>query len=259
VPAHYDSDVQSRWFGRSRVAVPVAIAAPLIITAILVPFRTGFANADAALVLVAVVVAIAAVSGNRLAGYLAAASSALWFDYFLTRPYEQLDITRRFDVETTVLLLVVGVAVTELAVWGWRQQADSSRRAGFLRGIYAAAEAATAGVSSSDVVAQVAAQLTRLLELQACRFQRGVAGIKVAGRLQHDGSVVVGKQAWPVDERGMPAGQVELLVASGGFLRGRFVMATVEGARPPLEHRLVAGALADQVAAALAAEDLSRT
>jgi K+-sensing histidine kinase KdpD len=119
--------------------VIAALAAPLALTAILVPFRHSFPNTDAALALILVVVAVAA-NGYRLAGYLAALSAAVWFDFFLTRPYEHFSITRRADIETTVLLLVIGAAVTELAVWGRRQHArqqacwlprwDQRRRAG---------------------------------------------------------------------------------------------------------------------------------
>jgi hypothetical protein len=47
---------------------------------------------------------------------LAALSAAVWFGYVLTRPYERFIITRRADIEATVLLLVIGMAVTELAV-----------------------------------------------------------------------------------------------------------------------------------------------
>ena len=58
-----------------------------------------------------VVVAVAA-SGYRLAGYLAAVSTAAWFDFFLTQPYERFSITHRTDaIETTVLLLVIGANV----------------------------------------------------------------------------------------------------------------------------------------------------
>ena len=89
---------------------------PLALAAILVPFRAHFPNTDAALAMLLVVVAVAA-AGNRQAGYLAALSAAVWFDFFLTRPYERFSINRQTDIETTVLLLVIGVAVTELAVW----------------------------------------------------------------------------------------------------------------------------------------------
>ena len=95
------------------------LAAPLALAALLVPFRGSFPNTDAALALILVVVAVAA-NGYRLAGILAAVSAAAWFDFFLTQPYERFAITRRADIETTILLLVIGVAVTEIAVWGRR-------------------------------------------------------------------------------------------------------------------------------------------
>jgi len=63
---------------------------------------------------------------------VAAVSAAVWFDFFLTQPYEQFTITRATDIETTVLILVLGVAVTELAVWGRRQHLAANRRAGYL-------------------------------------------------------------------------------------------------------------------------------
>ena len=109
------------------MAVAAGLLGPLALAAILVPFRAHFPNTDAALAMLLVVVAVAA-NGNRLAGYLAAVSTAVWFDFFLTRPYEQFTINRQTDIETTVLLLVIGVAVTELAVWGRRQQTAASRR-----------------------------------------------------------------------------------------------------------------------------------
>src|SRR5262252_9972807 len=163
------------WLTRDRLAVVAALAAPLLLTVILVPFRTSFPNTDAALAMLLVVVAVAA-NGYRPAGYLAAVSAAVWFDFFLTRPYERFTITRRADLETTILLLVIGVAVTEIAVWGRRQHTAASRRAGYLDGIHAAAQAAASGASPSALIDQVAGQLTRLLSLEACRFQYGAAG-----------------------------------------------------------------------------------
>lgn len=238
---------------RDRLALLAAVLAPLLTTAVLVPFRDNFANTDAALVLVAVTVAVAA-AGSRPAGYLAAVFSAAWFDFFLTRPYETLNITRRSDVETTVLLLVIGFAVTELAVWGRRSRVSSSWRAGYLMDLYDTAEAAAAGTPAPVILDQVTDRLGRLLQLRSCRFQFGIAGLGVAGRLLHDGTITLAGQAWPLDDRGMPGGLLELLVESGGRLRGRFVLAPTEGAMPALEHRLVAVTLADQVAAALAAQ-----
>jgi K+-sensing histidine kinase KdpD len=237
---------------RDSVAMLAGLVAPLALAALLVPFRGSFPNTDAALALILVVVAVAA-NGYRLAGILAAVSAAAWFDFFLTQPYERFAITRRADIETTVLLLVIGVAVTEIAVWGRREHAAASRRAGYLDGINAAAQAAASGSSPSALIDQVASQLSRVLSLQACRFQYGAAGLGRPARLRHDGTVVVADQPWDVDANGFPAGtDTELLVEGGGVFQGRFLMTPGPDARPTAEQRLLALALADQVGAALA-------
>jgi K+-sensing histidine kinase KdpD len=242
----------SHYLTRDRLALLAAFAAPLAFAAILVPFRTGFPNTDAALAMLLVMVAVAA-NGDRLAGYLAALSAAVWFDFFLTQPYERFTIDRRTDIETTVLLLVIGVAVTEIAVWGRRQHVTASRRAGYIDGINSAARAVATGSSASVLTGQVTSQLTQLLSLRSCSFQYGVAGIGRPGRLHHDGSVTVGHQVVDVGAEGFPAGtDVELIVQSGGIFQGRFLMTPAPGERPTLEQRLLAVALADQVGAALA-------
>jgi hypothetical protein len=238
---------------RSWLAAAAGFAAPLALTAILVPFRGSFANTDAALALILVVVAVAA-SGNRLAGLLAAISGAAWFDFFLTKPYEQFAINRAVDIETTVLLLVIGVAVTEIAVWGHRQQASASRRAGYLAGIGAGAQAVAAGESPAVLIEQVSARLTGLLALRSCSFQFGAAGLGFPARLQSDGQVMLRRLPVDIEDSGWPGDtDVELLAEAGGILRGRFLCSPKPGARPTLEQRLVAVALADQVGAALAA------
>ncbi len=228
-----------------------ALVAPLVLTAILVPFRTRFPNTDAALALILVVVAVAA-NGYRLAGYLAALSAAVWFDFFLTRPYEHFNINRRADIETTVLLLVIGAAVTEIAVWGRRQHAAASKRAGYLDGINAAAQAVAAGDSPSALIDQVSGRLTDLLSLRSCIFQYGKAGLGKPARLRRDGHVVDEHRTWDVTVEALPQdNDIELLVENHGVLQGRFLMRARPGARPTLEQRLVAVAFADQVGAAL--------
>jgi len=240
------------WLGRDRLAVAAALAAPLLLTVILVPFRGSFPNTDAALALLLVVVAVAA-NGYRLAGYLAALSAAVWFDFFLTRPYEELTITRRADIETTVLLLVIGAAVTEIAVWGRRGNAAASRRAGYLEGINAAAQAVAAGGSLSELTDQVSGRIAGLLSLRSCVFQYGKAGLGRPARLLPDGRVVTDQRTLDVAVEGLPTGtDIELLVETGGVFQGRFLMHAKPGAHPSMEQRLVAIAFADQVGAALA-------
>ena len=99
----------------------------------------------------------------------------------------------------------------------------------------------------------MAAQLTRVLALESCRFQYGAAGLGRPARMRHDGSVFMADRPWDVDTYGFPGGaDTELLVESGGIFQGRFLRTPAPGARTTLEQRLLAVALADQVGAALA-------
>jgi K+-sensing histidine kinase KdpD len=242
---------------QDQLAVAAGLLAPLALSAVLVPFRASFPNTDAALALVLVIVAVAA-AGNRLAGVLAAVSAAAWFDFFLTQPYERFTITRRTDIETTVLILAVGAAVTEIAVQGRRHHAAAARRAGYLDGINVTARAVAAGGEPRAVIDEVCAQLTRLLSLSQCRYQQGAAGIGSPPRLLHDGQVAFGETIWDTEHDGLPTGTAtELLVEAGGLLQGRFLLTPGPGTHATLEQRLVAVALADQAGAALASGQLA--
>jgi K+-sensing histidine kinase KdpD len=249
--------MMARKASAGQVAALAGLAAPLALTAVLIPFRDSVPNTDAALALVLVVVAVAA-AGYRLAGIVAAVSAAVWFDFFLTVPYERFSITRHTDIETTVLILAVGVAVTEIAVRGRRQHAAAARRAGYLDGINAAARAVATGTEAQQLVQQVCDQLTRLLGLTACRFQDGAAGIGHPPRLLRDGRVATATRIWDPGREGLPPGRdTELLAESGGLLQGRFLLTPGPEARPTLEQRLVAVGLADQAGAALAGARLA--
>jgi K+-sensing histidine kinase KdpD len=100
---------------RRRAATLAGLIGPVAACAALVPFRDHFPSTDAALVLVAVIVAIAGL-GSRAGGFAGTVSASIWFDFFLTKPYESFAIDNRPPIETTVLLCVIGFAVTELAV-----------------------------------------------------------------------------------------------------------------------------------------------
>lgn len=120
---------------RGPLAFGGGVLLPLGMAALMVPFRDSFADAAAALVLIAVV-AVVAIAGTRVAGYVAAASAALWFDFFLTRPYEQLTITHSQDIEITVSLLIVGVIVTELAARSRRHLATAEEESDYVELFY---------------------------------------------------------------------------------------------------------------------------
>jgi len=136
-----------------------AVALPLAVAAALVPFRTTLPSTVAVLLLVTVVVAVAA-NGQRVAGLLAAVSAAAWFDFFLTQPYERFAITHREDIETTVLLVAVGAAMTELAGRGRRHKSVAKTEARYLVAIRTTADLVASGASATDVITLVRRQLS---------------------------------------------------------------------------------------------------
>ena len=234
---------------RDQIALVAAVVLPLGVAAFLVPFRSNFANAASALILVAVIVAIATL-GNRVAGFVATVSSTLWFDYFLTRPYEQFAITHRSDIEIAVCLFVVGIAVTELAARNRHHHALAVEEADYIGLIYDVSELAASGATPSDVLERVRGELVELLHLRACRYEPHL-GERPMMRLEHDGQVLLGGRVWGVHDMGLPGPEMELLVQRRGETLGRYVLTPTPGYPVSLQRRVVAVALADQVGASL--------
>jgi K+-sensing histidine kinase KdpD len=231
----------------------MAVAVPPAVCGLLALFRGVVVNTNAALVLVLVVVAVAA-TGQRIAGVVAALSSAVWFDLLLTVPYGMFTITDPDDVETAVLLTVAGLAVTEITLWGHRQQSRSSSREGYLAGVVAAARVMASGEASvPDLIERVAGQIKDVLDLDACRFDP--RPVRDGPRLDRDGGVSWNGHEVDVAREGLPTmDEITLVVENGGATYGRYVLtAATTVRRPPLEQRLVVVTLAEQVGAALAA------
>jgi PAS domain S-box-containing protein len=113
-------------FNRHYRLLATGLVAPLVAALILFPFRSSFPQTSYDLLLVLVVVGVAS-AGDRFAGWLAALSAGLCFGFFLARPYLGLHITSAADLHTTLLLLVVGIAVTEIAHRG-REAAKYANR-----------------------------------------------------------------------------------------------------------------------------------
>lgn len=94
----------------SRPARAIGGILPILVASLLVLVRGSLSPADLVLIMVLVVVGVAA-SGDRLAAILAAATAAASFDFFLTKPYGSLRVSSAQDIETTIILLVIGLAV----------------------------------------------------------------------------------------------------------------------------------------------------
>lgn len=237
------------WQGRA-VARTAAVLVPLVLCASLYGVRDRVAAASAVLVLVLAIVAVAA-TGDRAAGVVAAVSSGLWFDVFLTVPYLRLTIDDPDDIEAAVLLVLIGVAVTEIALWGRRQQEQSSRRSGYLDGVLSAAATVSEGASGPDeVVTVVAAHIADVLGADSCRYVAGPVRDPRMAVLDHDGVLTQNGHHRDVDRTGLPVDEyVALEVRRATRVIGHFeVTAATRAVRPTREQCRVAVLLADQVA-----------
>jgi K+-sensing histidine kinase KdpD len=240
---------------RSRVALVASLVAPLAIALAMVPFREHLANAAAALVLVAVVVAVAAF-GDRRAGMIATISAAAWFDFFLTRPYEKFSISSAHDIETALALIVVGLAVTEIAVRSHRMYTIAMHEGVYLAAIREVSDLAASGAPIETVISETTRELCDVLGARACRFEPD-GGVAIPGprpRLERTGEVEQGDTRFDVAADGLPEGEIELAVQGRGRTCGRFVFSAEPGQAVSIEQRVAAIALADQVGAALVAD-----
>ncbi len=255
-PRRFDAWVESprTTLERHTSAVIVAAAAgPLLACAALSVFRDNITAATAVLILVLLVIA-AASTGNRVAGIVAAASGGVWFDFFLTEPYGQLAIHDRGNVEAAVLLVIIGAAVTEVALWGHRQQARANRRAGYLDGVLGTAEIVALRTESSDALtAHVADQISQILAVSRCRFVMGPPRDSRLPVLGREGHVTRNGKDLDVDRDGLPTDDdIALEVTRAGAAVGHFLLTSAgKIARPTLEQRKVAILLADQVSQVL--------
>jgi len=225
----------------------VAVGVPFVVAAALVPLRSEMLASNVALVLVVVVVA-SAILGGRAGGALSALASAVAFDVFFTRPYGSFAINGRDDIETTVLLLVVGLVVGELVVRMYRSRMHALQKQHELDRIQRLAELAAGGEPPGRLIRAVEAELTHLLDLEACWFERPpfVATLPV---LAHGRVRIAGDDGGPAESR-----RLELPVWGDGRQIGRFVLDLpydTFGMLIPGDDRATAIALADQLGSLL--------
>jgi len=229
---------------------------PLAVAAILLPFRVDWSNTNVALVLVVAVVAVAAI-GNRVAGALAAVSAFAWFDFFFTLPYYRFTIRSSADVTTAVLLLLVGLVVSQLAVRARRLQVITITDARYLAQIHETAALTQSARTPDAVAARVREQLIEVLDLQECRFEYGTL-LGHPPRLEPDGTIMPGHRSWDVEQSTLPAEEIELRVFGNGQFYGRFMLRPKPESRPSLQARLVAVTLADQAGRAFGISQAAR-
>lgn len=225
--------------------------APVLVAAALVGLRDEMLSTNVALVLVTVVVLVA-VGGGREAGATAAVLAALSFDFFHTRPYLQLPVASGDDVETTVLLLAVGLVVGHVAATGRRARHSAEASTREVRRIHRVAELVARGEGPADVIMAAEAELVALLNLRNCRFE-APPFTSFFERLERGGALWSSRYQLREEGFELPSPGVEVPVLGRGQVVGRFVLEPTPGTGASLEKRVVAVAIADQVGAVLAA------
>jgi K+-sensing histidine kinase KdpD len=231
---------------RSRWSLVAALLAPPGAAASFVPFRASFTNVGAALVFVALIEGLA-IWGRRLGGYVATASAALWFDFFLAPPYERFTISHRPDLETTISLLVVGVIVTELAARSRRHRERAGTETAHVTMLAATASAMAGSTMVEEVLATASQSLCDTLHLRSCHFEVDASGPPHA-QILADGSVVHVGMSWPAHEIGIPGPQAEIDCRWRGEALGRFLLTPTPGESVSREDRVAAVALVNLVA-----------
>src|SRR5690348_8970875 len=148
----------------------IATFGTLLVAGLLVPFRDDLASANVVLVYVLVVVFGAAV-GTRWSGALTAVVAAMSYDFFFTKPYQSLKIDNANDLETTLLLLAIGLIVAELVAFTRRHRAQAATRSDEIQMLQRTAELVATGANAGTVLDTVTAELTELLALIECRYE----------------------------------------------------------------------------------------
>lgn len=236
----------------SSIAYAIGGLLPIAIAGALVGVRSEFDTTNVALVLVLVVVGTAAFGGRGPAA-LSAIIAALSYEFFFTRPFNSLRIDSADDVETTLILLAIGLAVGQLAVHARHTRRDASRGRDELASMRRVAERVSAGASEQELIDLVVAEVTELLSLVACRFEIEATGPLVPV-LERSGRIETPhRRVGPDGELALPPLGVRLPVVGGGHQVGSLVLDPDPTIGVTVEARLVAVALADQLGSALAA------
>jgi hypothetical protein len=182
----------------------------------------------------------------------------LWFDFFFTLPYYRFTIRSSADVTTAVLLLLTGLAVSQLAARARRLKVITVTDAGYLAQIHETASLAKSATVPDVVVNHVREQLVGLLDLEGARFEYGTL-LGHPPRLEPDGTVTAGRSRWDVELAGLPREEIEVRTFGGGQYYGRFMLKARPGSKPSLQARLVAVTLAAQAGRVLAASATARS
>jgi hypothetical protein len=208
--------------------------------------------AGVALVLTICVVGCAA-TGGRFTGVLTGLVGAVSFDFFHTPPYNTLRMDRAKDVETVILLLVIGAVAGELTHLRDRYREEKAQSDDLLETVLALSHVVASGAPVDQVWDNLKVALAREFGSIECRFEPFGAEAPPLPRIEPSGALPRSLLRRFMG-RGflLPDGGAELAVSHGREPLGRIVIIPLEPRGVSLRERRVGVALTEQFALVLA-------
>ena len=244
------SDAEAMGIG---IGALVAVA----VAGLLGAFRGELNPANGALVLVLVVIVAAATRG-RGAGVAPRRVAAGGLGLLRQPPGPSLAIKSSDDVVTTILLVVVGLAVGTIATDRWEARAHGRAGTEEVAGLYRVAGLTADGADTATVVRAVEEEVASVLHLRECRFARVPADPPVP--VMDPSGRIATPYLFEGDGFALPAEGVALPVNDGDHTLGWLICQPSEGCVGVSRDRRRAGlALASFLALALAVRDSSRS
>lgn len=236
---------------KGNVSPPARVAAgilPIALGCLLVTVRGVLSPADLVLILVLAVVAVA-IAGDRIAAAIAAAGAALSFDFFLTKPYGSLRITSASDITTTLILLIIGLVVGQIAIAGRERRREALRAQEELDRLELVAARIASDASILPLIDLVENKITETLSLASCSF--GLQRPELP-ELLPDGRVETSTRVFADGNFALPSEGAALAVVGAGETVGWLRLMPGRTVGVPIDTRRVAIALSQQLGAALA-------
>jgi len=238
--------------GSDLIGIAIGVFGALALSVLMLPLRGHLHNDNMALALV-VPVLIAAVVGGRIAGAIAAVAAGLCFDFFFTQPYLSLRIAGSNDITSFFVLLVVALISAEVGIRARRGSRAARESRSDLDRLCRVIEIAARGADIEDVISSARAELIGLFGLLDCVYETGTAHAPLP-RLGIHGAIEGAPLVATHTDFLLPPGGVEIAVAGRGLDFGRLVMFASDSVRAPLQKRVVAVAIADQLGITLATD-----
>jgi hypothetical protein len=220
----------------------------VLVGGLLAPLRDWLGSGNVVLALALVVVG-AAVFGGRVAGAVTSLAAALSFDYFHTQPYYSLRIDDREDIIAAILLLVMGVAVGQLALLRLGSRREIQVHAKGAAHLEEVAAVVAAGADLDDAWPAVRGAVVDQLALAGARFEP-VPFHDQFTALGRDGQILGTTLTYEHGGFALPTAGVVVPVVAAGRQLGRLVLLPHPHQGTTRAQRRVAVALADQLAVA---------